>query len=57
LEEQIAASLTTYESGTGDYAPIVDGEITRLQFKSKISREKARRNMMTIKANSQLVLI
>ena len=57
LEEQIAASLTTYESGTGDYAPIVDGEITRLQFKSKISREKARRNMNTIKANSQLVLI
>ena len=57
LEEQIAASLTTYESGTGDYAPIVDGEITRLQFKSKISREKARRNMMTIKANSLLVLI
>ncbi len=57
LDEQIAASLTTYESGTGDYAPIVDGEITRLQFKSKISREKARRNMMTIRANSQLVLI
>lgn len=57
LEEQIAASLTTYESGTGDYAPIVDGEITRLHFQSKISREIARRNIMTARANSQLVTI
>ncbi len=57
LDEQIAASLTTYESGSGDYAPIIDAEITRLRFQSQISREVARRDIMTVKANSQLVTL
>jgi len=57
LDEQIAASLTTYESGTGDYSPIIDSEIARLSFQSQIFREIARRDIAAAQANSLLVTL
>jgi cobalt-zinc-cadmium efflux system outer membrane protein len=57
LDEKIAASLTTYESGNGDYSPIIDGEIAQLIFRSQIARETARRDIAIVQANSQMVTI
>ena len=55
LDDQIASSLTTYESGVGDYSPILDGEIAQLRFHAQIARETARRDAAIARANSLLV--
>lgn len=55
LDDQIASSLTTYESGVGDYSPILDGEIAQLSFRAQIARENARRDIAIARANSLLV--
>lgn len=57
LDQKIAASLTTYESGNGDYSPIIDSEIAQLIFRSQIARETARRDIAIVQANSQMVTL
>lgn len=55
VEDEIAAQLTTYESGVGDYAPIIDGEIAILKLLADISAEEARRAAAIARMNALLV--
>jgi outer membrane protein TolC len=55
IEDQIAAQLITYESGLGDYSPILDGEIAVLMLRAEIVKEDIRRDQMIAKMNSLLV--
>jgi hypothetical protein len=55
IEDQIAAQLITYESGSGDYSPILDGEIAVLMLRAEIVKEDSRRDRMIAKMNSLLV--
>ena len=55
VREQVAAQRTKYESGTGDYSPIIDGELAELILLSRIAREQARRDSATAQLNSLLV--
>lgn len=55
IEDQIAAQLITYESGSGDYSPILDGEIAVLMLRAEIVKEDIRRDQMIAKMNSLLV--
>ena len=55
LDAQIAASINNYESGKGDYSPVIDGELAKLSFQSQIEMEKARLVTSTAHANSLLV--
>lgn len=41
VEDEIKAQLSVYESGAGDYAPIIDGEIAILKLRADIAAEKA----------------
>ena len=41
VEDEVASRLTTYESGAGDYSPIVDGEIAILALRAEIAGEEA----------------
>ena len=55
VREQVAAQRTRYESGTGDYSPIIDGELAELILLARIAREQARRDSATAQLNSLLV--
>ncbi len=55
IEAQTAAQLITYESGDGDYSPILDGEIAILMLRAEIVKEQTRRDQMIAKMNSLLV--
>ena len=55
IEEQTAAQLISYEAGTGDYSPIIDGEIAILMLRSEIVKEQSLRDQMIAKMNSLLV--
>ena len=55
IDDQMTAQLTTYESGVGDYSPIIDGEIAILSLKSEIAMEKARRDTAIARMNALLV--
>ncbi|OZB17848.1 MAG: transporter [Hyphomonas sp. 34-62-18] len=55
VEDEIAARLTTYESGAGDYAPIIDGEISILKLRADIAGERARRAASIARMNALLV--
>lgn len=56
IREQIAAQLTTYESGVGDYSPIIDGEIATIALRAQIALEQARRDKAIARMNSLLVI-
>lgn len=56
IEAQTSAQLITYESGSGDYSPILDGEIAILMLRAEIVKEQARRDQMIAKMNSLLVI-
>ena len=43
IEDEMAAQMTVYESGAGDYAPIIDGEIAILKIRADIAGEAARK--------------
>ena len=43
IKDEMAAQMTVYESGAGDYAPIIDGEIAILKIRADIAGEAARR--------------
>ena len=55
IETQTEAQLITYESGDGDYSPIIDGEIAILMLRAEIVKEQTRRDQMIAKMNSLLV--
>jgi cobalt-zinc-cadmium efflux system outer membrane protein len=55
VEDEIATQLIGYESGAGDYAPIIDGEIAILKLRADISAEKARRAAAIARLNALLV--
>ncbi len=55
IREQIAAQLITYESGAGDYSPILDGEIAVLRLEGQIVNERARRDRAVARMNALLV--
>ncbi|WP_373004342.1 TolC family protein [Hyphomonas sp.] len=55
LEDQRDALLTVYESGAGDYSPIIDGELAILLLQSQTAAEAARRDGATERLNALLV--
>lgn len=55
IREQVAAQRTRYESGIGDYSPVIDGELAELILLARIADEKARRDRATAQLNSLLV--
>lgn len=54
IRDQIAARLTVYESGAGDYSPILDGEVAVLGLQGQIAGEQARRDRATARMNALL---
>lgn len=54
VEDEVASRLTTYESGAGDYSPIVDGEIAILALRAEIAGEEARAAAATASMNGLL---
>lgn len=55
VEDEIASQLRTYESGVGDYAPVIDGEITLLRLRTEMVRERTRAAQSAARLNSLLV--
>lgn len=55
VEDEIQAQLTLYESGAGDYAPIIDGELAILKLQADIAVEEARRSASIARMNALLV--
>ncbi|HBL93819.1 MAG TPA: transporter [Hyphomonas sp.] len=55
IADQVAAQLTTYESGIGDYSPIIDGEIAVIALRAKIALEQSRRDSAIARMNALLV--
>jgi outer membrane protein TolC len=55
IEVQTESQLITYEAGSGDYSPILDGEIAILMLRAEIVKEKTRRDQAIAKMNSLLV--
>lgn len=55
VEDEIAAQLTVYESGQGDYAPIIDGELAILKLRADIAGEESRRAAAIARMNALLV--
>ncbi len=42
VKDEMVAQLTVYESGLGDYAPIIDGDIATLSLRADIAAEQSR---------------
>ena len=55
IADQVAAQLTTYESGVGDYSPIIDGEIATIALRAQIALEQSRRDNAIARMNALLV--
>lgn len=55
IEDEITSQNTIYESGVGDYAPIIDGEIAIFKLRSDIAGEHARIATATARMNALLV--
>jgi len=55
IADQVAAQLTTYESGIGDYSPIIDGEIATIALRAQIALEQSRRDNAIARMNALLV--
>ena len=55
IEQEIAAQQSRYESGDGNYAPVLDGEITILKLRAEIAEEHARGQMAAAQMNALLV--
>lgn len=55
VEDEIASQLTMYESGAGDYAPIIDGELAILKLRADIAAQEARRATAIARMNALLV--
>ncbi len=55
IREQEEAQRTRYESGIGDYSPVIDGELAELILLARIADEQARRDRAVAQLNSLLV--
>ncbi len=55
VQTQTETQLITYETGSGDYSPILDGEIAILMLRAEIVKEQTLRDQMIVKMNSLLV--
>ncbi|WP_035619122.1 TolC family protein [Hyphomonas johnsonii] len=55
IEDEITSRTTIYESGVGDYAPIIDGELAILKLRSEMAGEQARIATATARMNALLV--
>jgi cobalt-zinc-cadmium efflux system outer membrane protein len=55
LDAQIAALLTTYEAGRGDYSQVIDAEIARLTLQSQLLTHRAQRDKSIATAKAMLV--
>ena len=55
IREQVRAQRTRYESGIGDYSPVIDGELAELILLARIADEQARRDRAVAQLNSLLV--
>ncbi|MFC7290436.1 TolC family protein [Hirschia litorea] len=55
IQDKISAQLTIYESGSGDYAPIIDGEIAILKLRSEVANQTARIDISTAQLNALTV--
>ena len=55
IEEKQAAQLISYESGAGDYSPILDAEIAVLMLRSEIVKAQTERDQLIATMNSLLV--
>jgi outer membrane protein TolC len=55
VEDEILSQMTVYESGVGDYAPIIDGELAILKLRADIATEEARRAAAIARMNALLV--
>ena len=54
IEDEISSQNTIYESGVGDYSPMIDGEIAILKLRSDIAGEQARVAAATARMNALL---
>lgn len=55
ISNEILAQQASYESGAGDYAPIIDGEIIILKLRSEIVAEETRGEIAAAQMNALLV--
>jgi outer membrane protein TolC len=55
IETEIADQLITYESGSGTYTPIIDGEIAILKLQAAIVSEQTRLATLAARLNALLV--
>lgn len=55
VEDEMAAQLTLYESGAGDYSAIIDGEIAILKLRADIAAEHSNRASAIARMNALLV--
>ena len=55
IREQVQAQRTRYESGIGDYSPVIDGELAELILLARIADEQSRRDRAVAQLNSLLV--
>ena len=55
IDERAAAQRTRYESGLGDYSPVIDSELARLVLLGGIAAEQARRGRAIAQLNALMV--
>lgn len=55
ISNEILAQQASYESGAGDYAPIIDGEIVILKLRAEIAAEETRGAVAAAQMNALLV--
>lgn len=55
ITNEIAIQQTSYESGAGDYSPIIDGEIAILNLRAEIATETARQGISAAQLNALMV--
>ncbi len=55
IRSEITAQQTHYESGQGDYAPIIDGEIAILTLRGQIAAEQSRALSAIARSNAMMV--
>ena len=55
IDDQLRAQRTKYESGIGDYSPVIDGELAELSLRIRIVEEQARRDRAVARLNALMV--
>ncbi|MBL4674128.1 MAG: TolC family protein [Arenicella sp.] len=56
ISDEISAQRANYESGAGDYTPVIDGEIAILKLRAEIATEQARGQVAVAQMNALLVM-